>query len=301
MRYQSYIDKYIKSFDGKTVVITGANAGIGFTLAMQLLSKGAHIVMACRSMERAGNAKVKLLEQFPEGKIDILQYDQSSLESVKEFAANLQKQYPSIYGFVFNAGIYHPKPNSISVDNVPLTLATNYLGAYYLSKLLMDYFKNSTERVIVVSSVAARFGKFKKVEKEFSLHKEGTHSYAVSKRCDSALAVYLSDEIGDSSKVILTHPGITRTNILSSKTNSFAHWFTKAGNAFMTIFTNKAEKSSLTTLRALSDDDVSNLDLYCPRAPFHLTGYPVKKKIAPNKYRSESLYQYSNRLISLKS
>lgn len=301
MRYQSYLDKYIKSFDGKTVVITGANAGIGFTLAMQLLSKGAHVVMACRSMERAENAKAKLLEQFPDGKIDILQYDQSSLKSVEEFASNLQKQYPSIYGFVFNAGIYHPKPGSLSVDDIPLTLATNYLGAYYLTKLLKDYFKNNVERVIYVTSVAARVGKFKKVEKEFALHKEGTHSYAVSKRCDSALAVYLNDEIGDSSKVLLTHPGITRTNILSSKTNSFAHWFTKLGNGFMTVFTNKAEKSSLTTMRALSDDDVKNLDLYCPRAPFHLTGYPIKKKIASNKYRSESLYLFSNRLISLKS
>ncbi len=299
MRYQSYIDKHIKSFDGKIVVITGANSGIGFTLAKQLLYKGGHVVMACRSMERAEASKAKLIEEFPNGKVDILEYDQSSLKSVEAFAKILQELYPSIYGFVFNAGIYHPKPGSLSIDGISLTLATNYLGAYYLTRLLTNYFKNNVERVIYVSSVAA-IERLKSPEKEFMLTKEGGHTYGASKRMDNCIAVYLSDLIGDSTKVLLSHPGITRTNILSSKTNSFVHWFKKLGNAFLTVFTNKPEKSSLTSLRALSDEDVENLEMYYPRFLFHLSGYPSKKKIAPDKYWNESLIEFSNRLIASK-
>ena len=78
MKYTKYIDEHIKSLDGKIIVITGANSGIGFTLAKQILYKGGHVVMACRSLDRANKAKESLLEEFPSGKVDILQYDQSS-------------------------------------------------------------------------------------------------------------------------------------------------------------------------------------------------------------------------------
>lgn len=299
MKYTKYIDEHIKSLDGKIIVITGANSGIGFTLAKQILYKGGHVVMACRSLDRANKAKESLLEEFPNGKVDILQYDQSSLTSIKEFASNLKKQYPSIYGFVFNAGIYHPKKGLKSDIGVPITFATDYLGAYYLSKLLKDYFKNNCERVIYVTSLAQAFGKYKDIKKAVDKHPDGTKAYFISKRCCISLAVKLSDEIGDSTKIILSHPGITRTNILSSKTSSLSHWFAKVGNAWMTLFTNKAEKSSLTSLRALVDDN-ENLDMYCPRGFLHIVGYPKIKKITVRKYDSDSLYQYSNYLIASK-
>lgn len=299
MRYTKYIDEHIKSFDGKIVVITGANSGIGFTLAKQILYKGGHVVMACRSIERAKKAKESLLEEFPSGVVDILQYDQSSLESIEAFASELQKKYPSIYGFVFNAGIYHPKKGLKSDLGVPITFATNYLGAYYLTRLLKDYFKSNCERVLYVTSLAQAAGKYKDIKKTVDKHPDGTKAYNVSKRCDISLAVKLNDEIGGCTKIVLSHPGITRTNILASKTTSFAHWFTKIANAWTTIFTNKTEKSSLTSLRALSDDN-DNLDMYCPRGFLHVIGYPKIKKITPDKYASDSLYQYSNYLIASK-
>lgn len=299
MKYVKYIDKHIKSFKDKTIVITGANSGIGFTLAEQLLYKDAHVVMACRSLERATKAKEKLLEEFPSGKVDIILLDQASFTSIESFSKELVEKYPNIFAFVFNAGIYRPKKGLLTKDDFPLTLGTNYLGPYYLTSLLKEYFKEHAMKVIYVTSVVQVFGKYKSIEKEFSRHDEKSHSYYVSKRCDISLAVHLLDEISDSCEVILTHPGIASTNILNSESSSFSEWLKKAGYKFIHSVMNKAEKSSLTTLRALSDD-TDSLDYYFPRGLFHFAGYPTKRKIAPKKYRNDSLYSYSEKLINSK-
>ena len=108
-RIDKYIEKNIKDVTNKNIVITGANSGIGFESMMVLAKKGANVIMACRSLKRAQNAKEKVLKEYPNALIDIIEYDQSSFESIDNFINNLFKKYSKIDVLVCNAGIFHPE------------------------------------------------------------------------------------------------------------------------------------------------------------------------------------------------
>ena len=86
-----FISHKINDCNNKTVVITGANSGLGFETAKVLASKGAHIIMACRSFERANKAKQNIISEYPNSRIDILEYDQSSFSSIDNFIVQLKK------------------------------------------------------------------------------------------------------------------------------------------------------------------------------------------------------------------
>lgn len=300
MKYIKYLDKYIPSFEGKTVVVTGANSGIGFSLAMQLAYKHAHVVMACRNLEKANKAKEKILLEVNYASIDVLVYNQASFASIESFGDELMKKYLSIYGFVFNAGIYHPKKGLKTEDGMPLTIGTNYAGAFYLGEYLKDYFKSNSTRVVIVTSLTQIFGQCQDYEKALKNDDNSTKAYSVSKRLDISFAAHLLDEIGDSCLVVLSHPGVAKTGIIQEEHVSFSKLFIKLGNQFLTLFTNNAEKSSLTSLLALSREDVKSFDDFVPRGLFHIVGYPKKIKLAPEKYRSEPLNQITKKIISSK-
>ena len=301
MKYLKYINKHVKSFEGKSVLITGANSGIGFTLAKQIAYLKGSVIMACRSLERASKAKEEILKEVSDSKIDIMLYDQSSFDSIKEFSKNLRAKYEKIDAAIFNAGIYHPKNDMLTMDGFPLTIGTNYVGLYYLFEHIKDYLIENHTEIVVVTSLVENTVRGKNLEKEFKNKKGNSHAYAVSKRYDTQLAVYMLDEVKDNCKVILTHPGIASTNIFSHPESSFTASFKKAGRWFTRTFTNSAEKSSLTTLVALFNKDVKSFDMISPRGLFHIAGYPSKRKFAPKKYRNEALIEYTKNLISSKN
>ncbi|HNY74507.1 MAG TPA: SDR family NAD(P)-dependent oxidoreductase [Bacilli bacterium] len=131
IKYQKYLDSHIGDLSNKTVVITGANSGIGFYAARLLAFKGARIIMGCRNLGRAEEARKAIIEAIPHARIEILIYDQASLASIEQFAGELTAKYPLINGFVFNAGIFHPKKDAVTKDGYPLTIGTNYLGTFF--------------------------------------------------------------------------------------------------------------------------------------------------------------------------
>jgi len=298
MKYLKYLNKNIPSLEGKIYVITGSNSGIGFSLAMQLAYKGASIVMACRSKDRAIEAKEKILKEVENAKIDILLMDQSSFESIRSFVKELTSKYEHIDGFIFNAGIYHPKKGMVTKEGIALTIGTNYVGPYYLSMLLKDYFIKCHTRIVVINSFVQPFGRYKAskaLTNKYSVYK----SYNVSKRCDIALAVHLYDELKDNCLVLLSHPGMASTNIAFGKDSGVPTLAKKLSRKFMYLMGNDMYKSSLTTCLALSEDALP-LTNYVPRLPFHIKGYPKKIKTSPDKYRDDELYKLTEELITSK-
>lgn len=144
---------------GRIAVVTGANTGIGFYTALQLAALHAHVVLACRRPEAAQEAINAIRRQVPYCSIEFLQLDVSSLHSVRDFAAALLDKHPKIHILVNNAGIAQAATRGVrSREGFNLVFATNYLGPFYLTSLLLPALQAAApSRVVNVSSVMHRY------------------------------------------------------------------------------------------------------------------------------------------------
>ncbi|MBM7520356.1 oxidoreductase [Nocardioides nitrophenolicus] len=138
---------------GRRFVITGSNGGLGLETARILGSRGAEIVMACRSAEKA-EAAARTVPGYDKGRVEVRQVDVSSLESVRAFAKELEADGRPVDVLVNNAGVLGV-PHSVTPEGVELHFATNYLGHFLLTRLLLPLL---TDRVVVVSSREHRSG-----------------------------------------------------------------------------------------------------------------------------------------------
>ncbi len=288
IKYRKYLDTYIGDLSNKTIVITGANSGIGFYASRLLAAKGARVVMACRSLARAEKAREEILEVIPGARIEILIYDQASFLSIEKFAIELQQKYPAIDGFVFNAGIFHPKNDAVTNDGYPLTMGTNYLGTFYLFELLRPYFsKMANVNVVSVGSLANRRYKYQNIASYFTSKKLTLYrQYALSKKFMMANHYFFMSQSGGNIRYSMMHPGVASTNIVSGSSNSFPRWFSRIARVFMSAFMNHPEKSALGIALLASQDD-SHGRYLLPRGLFEISGYP-KHKIVPRKIVSSA-------------
>jgi NAD(P)-dependent dehydrogenase (short-subunit alcohol dehydrogenase family) len=141
------------------VVITGANAGLGFEAALACARSSAHVVMACRSLERAQKAQRDLLERVPGATTTILRLDVSEPESIRDFARELADRGDRLDVLINNAGIVAVPLSRNSVGH-EMQLATNYLGAFALTGRLLPLFReDGRARIVNVGSHANRLGK----------------------------------------------------------------------------------------------------------------------------------------------
>lgn len=296
MKYLKYVDKKIPRQDGKVFVVTGATNGIGFALSKQLAYLGAKVIMAVRNLDKAKQRKEEILREVPNANIEIYKYDQADFSLINEFVNSIKDIKIDV--LVLNAGIYHPTNNSVTVDGYPLTVGTNYLGAYYLVNKLDSMIRAKIiKRIVVTSSLVHVFGHTKHYEKYIlDVKNRPNRVYNVSKQMNYILAANIKNKYPDL-EVVLTHPGIARTNIIKSDCSSFKTWFKFAGDRFMKIFANSAEKSAISSLIASTKEDIDELDFVFPRGLFHCVGYPkiVHRKV--NKIKDESLELASNKLI----
>ena len=141
------------------MVITGANAGLGFETALAFARSGASVVMACRSLERAEEAQRDLLERVPAATTTILPLDVSEPESIRAFARELVERGDRLDVLINNAGIVAVPLSRNSVGH-EMQLTTNYLGAFALTGLLLPLFRaDGSARIVNVGSHANRLGK----------------------------------------------------------------------------------------------------------------------------------------------
>jgi NAD(P)-dependent dehydrogenase (short-subunit alcohol dehydrogenase family) len=118
---------------GRTFVVTGANAGLGYFTSEQLAGAGASVVLACRNPAKAAAAVTAIRGRVPGAAVSTLQLDVADLRSVRA-AAERMLELPRLDGLVLNAGIVHPPVDrAVSLDGTELVLATNYTGHVLLA------------------------------------------------------------------------------------------------------------------------------------------------------------------------
>ncbi|KAL7129600.1 hypothetical protein ABFS83_13G078800 [Erythranthe nasuta] len=140
-----------------TVIITGASSGLGLATAKSLSETGKwHVVMACRDFlkaEKAAKAAGMSKENYT-----IMHLDLSSLDSVRQFADGFKRSGRPLDVLVCNAAVYQPtaREPSFTADGFELSVGTNHLGHFLLSRLLLDEMKQSdypSKRLIIVGSI----------------------------------------------------------------------------------------------------------------------------------------------------
>lgn len=113
MKYEQYLSA-LPRLDGKVIVVTGANSGIGLQTAKHLAYLGAHVLLACRNEQRARKAISYIRKEVPGACLRFAPYDQASYASIERFAETYERRH--IDGFVFNAGICGSDPTLKAED-----------------------------------------------------------------------------------------------------------------------------------------------------------------------------------------
>ncbi|XP_053679326.1 retinol dehydrogenase 14-like [Anopheles nili] len=144
--------------EGKTVIITGANSGIGKETARDLANRGARVIMACRNMETAKQAQDEIVKGTGNTNVTVLKLDLSSQSSIREFATEVLRTERKLDVLIHNAGFAETFRKSRSADGIEFTMATNHYGPFLLTHLLIDLLKRSSpSRIVVVASELYRF------------------------------------------------------------------------------------------------------------------------------------------------
>ena len=204
-----------KSLKGKTVIITGANTGIGKETAVDLARRGARVILACRNMSKGSEAVREIQERT--GKSVLLEeLDLASLDSVRRFANNILQSEPRLDILINNAGIMACDYQKTK-DGFEMQFGVNHLGHFLLTMLLLDLLKRSApSRIINVSSAGHSMGSgkihFEDINSEKSYR--SWEAYFQSKLANVLFTRELSKRLaGTNVAVNALHPGAVSTEL----------------------------------------------------------------------------------------
>lgn len=195
--------------DGKIVIITGANAGIGKETAIDLARRGGKIYLACRDIKRGEEALSEIKEESGSSDVHFLQLDLASLQSIRDFSKRFHELESQLHILVNNAGVM-ACPKSFTKDGFEMHLGTNHLGHFLLTNLLLDILKASApSRVVVVSSLFHIVGKIRKNDLNGERFYFRWFAYASSKLANILFTRELTRRLeGTRVTVNCLHPGL---------------------------------------------------------------------------------------------
>ncbi len=212
----------------KTIIITGANSGIGFETAKQLALKG-HTIIAASRKRADSQAKIAQIEQLcreqqSEGRVVLLHLDLSAFESVRAFAENVKSQFPKIDTLICNAGVMNT-PYQVTQDGFELQFQTNFLSHFLLTHLLIDNLNQvDNPKVINVCSASAEKGRIdnlaalERISRVAETAYDPMTSYRESKLAQEISVMEFSRrEAYRHIKFSLIHPGVVNTPLFYRK------------------------------------------------------------------------------------
>ncbi|VAI00558.1 unnamed protein product [Triticum turgidum subsp. durum] len=213
------------SASGLTAIVTGASSGIGAETARVLAARGAHVVMAVRNLAAADAVRQAVLAESPAASLELMELDLSSLASVRKFADDFAATGLPLNILVNNAGVM-ATPFTLSKDGIEMQFATNHVGHFLLTNLLLETMKKTSResnvegRIVNVSSEGHRFA-YKEGIRFAKLNDEEEYStiaaYGQSKLANILHANELARRFKEEGVNITAnslHPGAIITNLL---------------------------------------------------------------------------------------
>jgi NAD(P)-dependent dehydrogenase (short-subunit alcohol dehydrogenase family) len=267
------------SLRDKIALVTGANAGLGYQLSLSLARMGAHVVMACRSAQRADEARRTLLSEVPGANVTVMPLDLAELESIHGLKALIGAHAGRLDLLIHNAGIYGV-PLSRNQAGQELHFATNYLGPFALTGVLLPLLQQTPEsRVVFVGSLAHRMGKLPLDKPNWQeVDYRPMAAYGRSKLALLAYQRELNRRLRESnSKVIAVsaHPGFAPTETAKRhsaerRKGAFGRWLAGRVESWLPTV---AEASS-PILHAACAEGVRGDEYYGPGGWFEVMGSP---------------------------
>ncbi|SDI26841.1 SDR family oxidoreductase [Natribacillus halophilus] len=247
------------SVQDKSIIITGANSGIGKETAEVLAARGAHVTMASRSVDRGEEAKADILKRIPYAQLEVGQCDLSSLASVAAFAAAYQERNNKLYALINNAGVVTTR-REMTEDGFEKMLGVNHIGHFYLTtQLLPLLMREDNARVITLSSGAYKWGDIDfadpHLDRTFGIWK----GYARSKLANVLFTVELARRLKTSFvNAVSVHPGAASTEIGVDRETGFG----KKVHTVLRPILKSSREGAATTIHLASTRELINGGYY---------------------------------------
>ena len=287
----------VPSQPGKVAIVTGANSGIGYEVTLSLIKKDFEVVMACRNMQKAEKAKAKILHVYPTAIITLMKVDTSSLKEVKIFADQFHQHYNKLHLLINNAGIMM-SPYKVTEDGFENQLATNYIGHFALTGLLLPTLISTVgSRIVTLSSLSYKWSKIVFDDLHFNKSYSKTKAYGQSKRACLMFAFELQRRLsaaGYNTVSIAAHPGLSKTNL--------DQYYPALIKPLGILFLQPAAKGALPILYAALDKNLKGGEFIGPDGFEQMRGYPTKveaDEYSNNKVIAERLWSKSEKITNV--
>ena len=277
----------LPDFTGRTVIVTGANSGLGEITARELARVGAKVILAVRNTAKGETAAAGM-----SGDLEVRKLDLQDLASVREFADGVE----AVDVLVNNAGIM-AVPYAQTVDGFESQIGTNHLGHFALTNLLLP---KVSERVVTVSSIMHLLGKISLKDLNWKSRPYSAWlAYGQSKLANLLFTSELQhrlDSSGSAVRSLAAHPGYSATNLQGQTGNAIGTKFWKAAN----IMATDADFGARQTLYAVSQDLPGNSFVGPRFGARGATGLSPRSPLASSTSTATALWELSEQLTDVK-
>lgn len=304
MEKQNWTMDSVGDLSSKTMIVTGGNSGLGLSAVKALTAKGANVIMASRSIQKAEEARSEILKTNPNAKIDVMELNLADLSSIHNFSSQFHKRYSKLDILFNNAGIMMV-PYGLTKDGFEKQIGTNHLGHFALTGLLLDVLKSTPRsRVVTVSSLAHKRGEINTDDLLFENGKGYSPMTAYGRsKLSNLLFAYELQRFFETNKIdcmsLSAHPGVSDTNLFN---HAMPKWSLKTVKPMAALFIQPATMGVLPELRAGLDIQAKGGQFYGPDGHREIKGYPVpveSTKASHNQEDARKLWEISEKLTGV--
>ena len=285
---------------GRTVLITGANSGLGLRSAEALAAHGARVLLACRNPDKAAVALEAVKAVATGAPPEVIALDLADLDSVRAAADDVTERVDALDVLMNNAGIM-AVPRGATKQGFELQLGTNHLGHFALTGLLLPtLLRSSAPRVITTSSQAHRTGRMRWNDLQWTSGYERWRAYGQSKLANLLFMRELGRRAAEAGSPLVSasaHPGWAATHLQSGE--GFTKKLSELGNR---VFAQSDAMGALPQLYAATMPDVTSGDYFGPDGLFERAGHPKRVGMtaaARNDADARRLWDTSERLTDI--
>lgn len=287
----------IPDLSNQTVLVTGANSGLGLESARMLSSHGATVVMACRNTQKGKAAMEAIRGEHPDAKLELMELDLADLASVRQFSETFRKHHERLDILINNAGVMAP-PLQHTKDGFEMQFGTNHLGHFALTGLLLETLEAAeAPRIVVVSSLAHRMGNIYFDNLDGKKWYKRWKFYGQSKLANLMFALEMDRRLrgkNSSIQVMAAHPGYSATNLQRG---------IPGHKLFNAVTAQSQEKGACPSVFAATSELAKSGQYYGPNGFMELWGMPTEadiRRLARNEKVAGRLWEVSSELSGVR-